>query len=185
MTTVRADRVRTATLVIALAGVALAAYLTWVHYDVSALVCSVGDCHTVQSSDFATVGPVPVALLGLGMYATVAVAMLVARMRPELATAATVIAFATALGGAVYSVYLTWLEVAVIGAICQWCVASAILTLLLAVLTGTATWRLLGIAPVSDRETSGVDGASWQTVVPERGTTGAGRRRAVDAKITT
>ena len=57
-----------AAIVLALVGSILAGYLTWVHYDASALVCGLGNCHTVQASEFATIGPFPVALLGLGMY---------------------------------------------------------------------------------------------------------------------
>jgi uncharacterized membrane protein len=51
-------------------GVVLASYLTWVHFDTGSLVCGLGDCHTVQASEFATIGPIPVAVLGLAMYAT-------------------------------------------------------------------------------------------------------------------
>jgi uncharacterized membrane protein len=46
----------------------------------------------------------------------------------------------TALAGAGFSLYLTYLELWVIDAICQWCVASAVLMVLLAVLM---TVRLL------------------------------------------
>ena len=48
--------------------IAVAAYLTWVHYQPQALICAAdGGCHTVQSSRYATIGPLPVALLGLGL----------------------------------------------------------------------------------------------------------------------
>ena len=67
--------------------------------------------------------------------------------------AATSVAFAAALGGAVYAAYLTWLEVAVIGAICQWCVVSAVLTVLLASLEGTLVWRFLTPTATEDAET--------------------------------
>ena len=52
----------------ALAGVAVAAYLTRVHYDEDVLICTVGDCKTVQESRYAELWGVPIALLGLGMY---------------------------------------------------------------------------------------------------------------------
>jgi uncharacterized membrane protein len=41
---------------------------------------------------------------------------------------ATVAAFTIALCGMLYFAYLTWLEIAVIGAICQWCVVAAAAT---------------------------------------------------------
>ncbi len=101
-----------------MAGVAVAAYLTWIHFDPGALVCGLGDCQTVQASEFATIGPVPVALLGLGMYVVILACSIVALRRPELQMPMVSVAFAIALSGTVYAAYLTWLEVAVIGAIC-------------------------------------------------------------------
>jgi uncharacterized membrane protein len=118
---------------LSLGGVLLASYLTWVHFDTGSLVCGLGDCHTVQASEFATIGPIPVAALGLAMYATVLACNLVIRVKPESELPATIVAFAVALCGSVYALYLTWIEVAVIDAVCQWCVVSAGLTLLLTV----------------------------------------------------
>ena len=52
-------------------------------------------------------------------------------------------AFAVALGGFGFSIYLTYLEIFKIEAICQWCVASAVLMTIQFLLNGT---RLLGYA---------------------------------------
>ena len=50
-------------------GVAVAGYLTWVHFDDAALVCVAGGgCETVQESEYAEIAGAPVALLGLGAY---------------------------------------------------------------------------------------------------------------------
>lgn len=174
---------------IAAAGVALAAYLTWVHFNTGALVCGIGDCHTVQASEFATVGPVPVAVFGLAMYLTVLAGNLIARVRPAVATAAISVAFAAALGGAVYAIYLTWLEVAVIGAICQWCVVSAVLTLLLAILLGLSVWHRLGATDSDETatasETELAAAASKIADATGSGTTGPGQSRAASARIST
>lgn len=158
-----------------MAGVAVAAYLTWIHFDPGALICGLGDCQTVQASEFATIGPVPVALLGLGMYLVILICNVIAMRRPGLQMPMVSIAFAVALSGAVYAAYLTWLEVAVIGAICQWCVVSAILTLLLAVVEGMAVWRALGAPPDIDDETGPAPAASLRGGPGQRGTSGAGR----------
>lgn len=139
-----------AAIALAGAGVILAAYLTWVHFDEGSLVCGLGDCHTVQASEFATVGLVPVALLGLGMYLMVLAANLLIWRRPALSFAATCVAFAVTVAGAVYALYLTWLEIAVIGAICQWCVVSAILTIVLAMVEGRLLWHLLSPPAVGE-----------------------------------
>lgn len=144
---------------LSLAGIVLASYLTWVHFDSSSLICGLGDCHTVQASEFATVGPIPVAMLGLAMYLTILACHLIMLLWPETRFMATVVAFAVALSGLVYAAYLTWIEVAVIDAICQWCVASAVLTLILALIEGVLLWRALTPSTTGQGETEARDAA--------------------------
>lgn len=123
----RSRRLEQCSLLLALAGVALAAYLTWVHYDPALLVCSVvGGCHTVQSSDYAVAAGVPVALWGLGMYLLLAAVAGLRLARPEWRWPLTYAALLLSLGGVLYSGYLTYLELGVIRAVCQWCVLSAL-----------------------------------------------------------
>ena len=63
---------RVAAGIVALAGLALAAYLTWAHFDDAALVCVAGGgCETVQKSEYAEIAGIPVAVLGLGAYAAI------------------------------------------------------------------------------------------------------------------
>lgn len=113
----------------ALLGVGVSGYLTTVHFNRDALVCGLGDCHTVQASRYAEVAGIPVAVLGLLMFLGVLTLGAARRRAPRLELFATPAAFALSLAGVVFSVYLSWLEVAVIHAICQWCVLSALLTL--------------------------------------------------------
>jgi uncharacterized membrane protein len=130
--------------VLALAGSGVAAYLTWVHYDESILLCGVGDCATVQQSKYAEVGGIPVALCGLGMYLAVIALGLLRWRRPGLRAATTMATFGLVLAGTIYATYLTYLEIWVIDAICQWCVVSALLTLGLLAVEGIMVWRILG-----------------------------------------
>ncbi len=114
-------------LALSLGGIAVAGYLTLVAYDQSLLVCGIGSCATVQNSPYAKVAGVPIALLGLGMYVVLFLVGLVRWRSPlwsEILTSANV---SVALAGTLYSAYLTYLELFVIHAICQWCVASALL----------------------------------------------------------
>jgi uncharacterized membrane protein len=124
-------RLRTAILVGAALGVGLAAYLTYVHYAKLHPFCvsGSGGCERVQSSDASRLGGIPVALLGLIAYASIFATTLA---RSELAKTASAL---IALCGFGFSVYLTYQEVFVIDAICQWCVASALLMTALAALT--------------------------------------------------
>src|SRR5919107_1151289 len=88
-----------AALILSLTGAVVAAYLTWIHYDLSALTCGIGDCHTVQTSSYAAIGPVPIALLGLGMFLAIAALVVVRWRRPALHWPATFAAFMLAFGG--------------------------------------------------------------------------------------
>ncbi len=133
-------RLRVAALAVAALGLAVAVYLTYIHYAGLQPFCAGGGhgCERVQSSSYAKVGGVPVALLGLAGYLSIAIALLAPGERARLAAAAlTVIGFG-------FSAYLTYLELFVIDAICQWCVASAVLLTVLAVLS---VWRLLVAEP--------------------------------------
>jgi uncharacterized membrane protein len=115
-----------------LIGLGVAGYLTWVHYAGLDPVCvgGGGGCERVQSSSYADVAGIPVALLGLIGYVLIGVSLFFTDERARLAGAA------LALVGFGFSVYLTYLELNVIDAICQWCVASAVtMTALAAVMT--------------------------------------------------
>jgi uncharacterized membrane protein len=129
-------RLRLAAFVLTLAGIGVAAYLTYVHYAGLQPFCAGGShgCERVQSSSYASVGGLPVALLGLAGYMAIAVALVAPGERARLA------ATALAVTGFGFSAYLTYLELFVIDAICQWCVASAVILTLLTVVT---VWRLL------------------------------------------
>ncbi|HEX9268978.1 MAG TPA: vitamin K epoxide reductase family protein [Candidatus Limnocylindria bacterium] len=106
-------------------GVLVSAYLTWVHWSGELALCiGVGGCETVQTSRFAEVAGVPVALLGaIGFAGLGALGLL--RLRAEPAPWTLTALFGLAFGATLYAAYLTYLELAVIGAICPWCVSVA------------------------------------------------------------
>jgi uncharacterized membrane protein len=131
---------RRLTAVLALIGIAIAGYLVWVHYAGLSPICvgGGGGCERVQSSRWAELAGIPVAVLGLGGY----IAILASLLLPE-EPGALVAAF-LALVGFGFSCWLTYVEIAKIDAICQWCVASAVIMTALA-LVGVA--RVLRGAP--------------------------------------
>ena len=137
------SRLTASSLSVALGGIAVSAYLTLVHFRDDLLVCAVGGCHTVQKSPYAELSGVPVAILGLGMFVAMAGFGLLRRIRPEWAESVTLITFGLALAGTVFTVYLTYLELFVIHAVCQWCVLTAALTWALLLLEGALAWRSL------------------------------------------
>jgi uncharacterized membrane protein len=114
---------RTALVLLAAAGILISAYLTWTHLRGVVPVCVAGGggCETVQTSRYSEILNVPVAALGLAAYAGL---LLSAAIKGETAA---LLGFFVALVSTLFSAYLSYLEVFVIGAICQWCVASAAL----------------------------------------------------------
>ena len=126
---------------LALFGLAISAYLTWVHYAEVQPICSgISDCERVQTSDYAELAGIPVAVLGLVGYAAILVSLW---LRVEI----TVLLAYVAVG---FSAYLTWAELFEIDAICQWCVASALTTVAIAVLATLLALR----APLHHRALS-------------------------------
>ncbi len=122
-------RLRNAILALALVGLGIAGYLTYIHYAGIRPVCLASGCEQVQSSSYAKLAGVPVSVLGLIGYAAI---LATSVLRAESARVA---AAGFALTGLGFSAYLTYRELFTIKAICQWCVASAVLMALLAVIT--------------------------------------------------
>jgi uncharacterized membrane protein len=122
---------------LALAGIFLALYLLLYKLGmIGALTCSVGSCETVNTSKWAKFLGLPVAGWGVAWYvATFALALASIQERfAESKTISLAMLFLTSTG-LLFSVYLTWLELFVIRTICQWCVVSAILVLVMFILS--------------------------------------------------
>lgn len=117
-------------MILALAGTALAGYLTVDHYGgTSGAWCSINevvDCERVSASVYAVVLGVPVAAVGLAGFAAlfgIAYATMF-HARPGLVVRARSATFGLALAGTLFAGYLTYIEIFVIAAICPLCVAA-------------------------------------------------------------
>jgi len=135
---------RRASEALALAGSGIAGYLTYVHYAGLHPVCGISHgCETVQTSSYASLLGIPVALLGLVTYLLVLISLRVRGEAPLIGGyALTLLAFA-------FSVYLTYREVFTIHAICSWCVSSAIVFTLLALVGAARVLRVEAEEPAA------------------------------------
>jgi uncharacterized membrane protein len=133
-------RLRLATAVLAAIGAGIAGYLTYIHYAGINPVCisGSGGCEKVQSSRWSELAGIPVAVLGLAGYVAILLSLALPEDLGQLAAAL------LSLVGAGFSLYLTYTELFEIHAICQWCVASAVLMVLLAIVSVA---RVLAGAP--------------------------------------
>jgi len=119
--------------IVALAGLGVAAYLAYVEITRVEAICGpVGQCNIVQSSAYAHILGVPVALLGLVSYVAILVLWLAQKyLADRLGTWPTLGLMVLTIFGTLFSIYLTLLELFVIHAVCIWCLSSALITLLL------------------------------------------------------
>jgi uncharacterized membrane protein len=124
-------------------GVGVATYIAIAEADGGAPACLAGSggCETVAASSHSEVVGINVAVIGVFGYALLLAAAL---LRGDLGRMA---GFGLALVGFGYSVYLTYLELFVIDAICQWCVVSAVLMTALFAVNATRMLRYVGMPP--------------------------------------
>ena len=127
---------------LALVGLFIATYLTLHNLGIiGTLTCTVGSCETVQTSKWARFLGMPVAMWGAGFYLSMLVLALLGESA-SFAEARWIPALMLAFSGigVLFSAWLTWLELYVIHAICMYCVASAVITVLL-FLVALLDWR--------------------------------------------
>ena len=127
---------------LALAGIFIAAYLTLYKLGViGELSCSIGSCETVNTSKWSRFAGFPVAAWGLVFYLEVFIIAVIgttARLTDQPAISI-VLVIESAIG-VLFSAWLTYLELAVIHAICIWCVTSAVIVTLI-LLVSIADYR--------------------------------------------
>jgi uncharacterized membrane protein len=122
------QHLRRLTTALALVGAGIAGYLLVVRYTHTSISCTSGGCETVQSSRYAELAGIPVAVLGLLLY------LCVVGLSLSAASWAHAAVLALALAGVAFSGYLLYAQLALIHAICDWCLANdGIVTILVAV----------------------------------------------------
>lgn len=125
-------------------GIGVATYIAIADSGGGSPVCVAGGhgCATVAKSSYSHLAGVNIAVFGIVGYVLLLACAFIAN------DAARFGGFVVALGGFGYSVFLTYLEIFKIEAICQWCVASAVLMTILFLLNAT---RLIGYAGIEER----------------------------------
>lgn len=130
---------RRAIVFVAALGVGVATYITIAESGGGAAACVAGGhgCATVAESEYSELAGINVSIFGIVGYVLILATGFFAADWARLG------GFALALGGFGFSVYLTYLEIWEIEAICQWCVGSAVLMTILFALSAT---RLIAYA---------------------------------------
>jgi uncharacterized membrane protein len=104
------------------------AYLAIIKLINAPIYCTpgLGDCASVQNSQWSTILGIPIAVLGALAYLALIGCYLFESKNAFIGRNSTYILFGISFFGFIYSMFLTWLELFVIHAICQWCMLSAL-----------------------------------------------------------
>lgn len=115
--------------VLALAGIFVALYLLLYKLGmIGDLNCSIGSCETVNTSKWATFLGLPVAGWGVAFYLGMfGLALLSVQQRHADSKGISQALVLYSGTGVLFSAWLTYLELFVIHAVCQWCVVSAVI----------------------------------------------------------
>jgi len=130
---------------IALIGVFVSLYLTLYKLGyIGTLACGTGGCETVQLSKWGDFLGVPVAGWGVVYYVAV-LGLAIASVQERFADSRrlTVVLLFVTGWGLLFTLWLTYLELFVIHAICRWCVGSGAMTVALFALAWW-DWRVAG-----------------------------------------
>lgn len=120
---------------LSIVGLLDAAYLTYVKV-VEDGVCAVsGGCQIVNTSQYASLWGIPIAAIGGAAYLVMLVVLLLEERSDFFALNSGLIIFGLSLVGVLYSIYLTYLEIYIIRAICPFCVISAVVLLAMLVVS--------------------------------------------------
>ena len=129
-------KLRIGSAVVSLIGFLDSLYLSWLEFTHREAFCGgSGDCETVANSPYSDIAGIPIAVLGIGAYLVILGLLYLERRGDFWREYTPLIIFGISLVGVIYSIYLTYIEIAVIYAICPYCVLSAIAMLLIFVMS--------------------------------------------------
>ncbi|MCP4139427.1 MAG: vitamin K epoxide reductase family protein [Chloroflexi bacterium] len=115
-------------LIAAIIGALDSLYLAWIKLSHNETLCApgLGDCFTVNTSRYAELFGIPIALFGLAAYLAIIAILLFESRIDFLKENGTLALFGIGLVGVLYSAYLSYLEEFVLHAWCPYCILSAV-----------------------------------------------------------
>lgn len=135
------QRLRLGSGVSAVVGLVVSLYLTWSKVANTPVLCGpIGDCDTVNSSQYSEFFGIPIALMGVLVYLGILLLLHLESQGKFWIDNGNLVVFGLSLVGTLYSAYLTYIEITVLRAVCPYCVVSAIA---ITVIMGLSFVRLL------------------------------------------
>src|SRR5690606_2382027 len=111
-------------LILVLIGIAVSGYLTYVKATDEPMVCIENGpfrCDVVQNSAYAELFGVPIAYLGLAVYLVIGALLLLQDRTEFLRENGMLLTFGVVLFAFIYSIYLVYVQGAILQSWCQWC----------------------------------------------------------------
>jgi uncharacterized membrane protein len=107
-------------------------YLSWVKISHTQIFCGgSGNCERVNTSVYSELLNIPISYFGMAAYVFLVIVLILEMRKLIRKDLSILIIFGTCLIGVLYSLYLTFIEIWVIKAICPYCLISAIIMILL------------------------------------------------------
>lgn len=121
---------------LAMLGVLVSIYMTIYKLTENPNMClGNGGCSTVNASVYSEVSGIPVAVVGIGGYLAILVLLLLENRFSFLRTNGTMAVFGLTLVGFLFTLYLVYVELALIHALCPFCVTSQVTMTILFILS--------------------------------------------------
>jgi uncharacterized membrane protein len=120
-----------ASYILAFLGFIDALYLLIIKLSNNKALCiqGIGDCWSVNLSKYSEIAGVPISILGMAAYLAIIVLLFLETKSPFWRNNSPILIFGITLAGTLYSIYLTYIEIYVLKAICPFCVFSALIIL--------------------------------------------------------
>lgn len=134
---------RKALIALSLIGLADAIYLTYIKLAADGICVAGEGCEIVNTSVYSQIYGIPVAVLGGLAYLAMLVVLLLEPRNEFFEFNGPLIVLGFSIFGVLYSAYLTYLELYVIRAICEFCVLSAIVLTFMLILSAVRMQRTL------------------------------------------
>ncbi|GAB4540334.1 MAG: hypothetical protein Fur002_06910 [Anaerolineales bacterium] len=116
---------RVALIALSILGLAVSVYMTIYKLSANDAMClGSGDCSTVNNSPYADINGFPVAALGILGYAAIFSILMLEQRFALLRQNGDLILFGLALTGFIFTLWLIYVEVALIRALCPFCLVS-------------------------------------------------------------
>jgi uncharacterized membrane protein len=131
-------RLYAVSLFLALLGLAVSGYLSYVKLFDAPMMCIDGvfQCDAIQQSAYAELAGVPVAILGLLSYVVITALLFFQNRNTFLEENGIALLLGLVFFSWLYSMYLVYVQASVLQAWCQWCVVHEIIITVLLIVTG-------------------------------------------------